>query len=132
MTSKLRKSNIKVEKRLRRNAPQAKVLRNSRKLRSSYSRLWYHDTHFVFFYNWAILCDSCSYLSSLLFLISKTEFVSSFALLCSPFPSADWPLLDCAIDRKVRYIIFGAILSLSELYQKVRIILNIIAFFHSG
>ena len=40
------------------------------------------------FYNLAIFYDSCSYLSSLLFLIPKTEFVSSFAfVLCSPFPS---------------------------------------------
>ena len=38
----------------------------------------------------AIFYDSCSYLSSLLFLIPKTEFVSSFAfVLCSPFPSTD-------------------------------------------
>ena len=40
------------------------------------------------FYNLAIFYDSCSYLSSLLFLIPKTEFVSSFAfVLCSPFPT---------------------------------------------
>ena len=92
------------------------------------------------FYNLAIFYDSCSYLSSLLFLIHKTEFVSSFAfMLCSPFPFADWALLDCVIDRKVRDIIFEAILSPSERYQNIqdnpeynsvlpyRIILNIFA-----
>ena len=40
------------------------------------------------FCNLAIFYDSCSYLSSVLFLIPKTEFVSSFAfVLCYPFPS---------------------------------------------
>ena len=73
------------------------------------------------FYNLAIFYDSCGYLSSLLFLIPKTEFASSFSfVLCSPFPSADWALLDCVIDRKVRDIIFEAILSPSERYQNIQ------------
>ena len=37
------------------------------------------------FYNLTNFYDSCSYLSSLLFLLPKTEFVSSFAL-CSVLP----------------------------------------------
>ena len=42
--------------------------------------------------------------------------------LCSvvPFPSADWALLDCVIDRNVRGIIFEAILSASERYQNIQ------------
>ena len=59
--------------------------------------------------------------------------------VCTPFPYADWALLDCVIDRKVRDIIFEAILSLSEHYQNIqdnpecnsvllfRIVLNIFA-----
>ena len=51
--------------------------------------------------------------------------------------SADWALLDCIIDQKVRDVIFEAILNPSELYQNIhdnpeynsvlsfRIILNI-------
>ena len=50
--------------------------------------------------------------------------------LCSVLPfvpsSADWALLDCAIDRRVRDIIFEAILSLSKRYP-FRIILKIFA-----
>ena len=34
--------------------------------------------------------------------------------------SADWALLDCVIDRKVRDIIFKAILSPSERYQNIQ------------
>ena len=69
----------------------------------------------------AIFYDSCSYLSGLLFLIPKTEFVSSFAfVLCSLFPSADWALLYCVIDRKVRDIIFKAIFSPSGRYQNIQ------------
>ena len=42
--------------------------------------------------------------------------------LCSvvPFPFADWALLDCVIDQKVRDIIFEAILSPSERYQNIQ------------
>ena len=40
--------------------------------------------------------------------------------LCSPFPSADWVLLGCVIGRKVRDIIFEAILSPSERYQNIQ------------
>ena len=73
------------------------------------------------FYNLAVFHDSCSYLSSLLFLIPKTEFVSSFAfVLCFPIPSVDWALLDCVIDRKVLDIIFEAIFSPSERYQNIQ------------
>ena len=73
------------------------------------------------FYNLAISYDRCSYLSSLLFLYPKTEFVSRFAfVLCSPFPSADWALLDCVIGQKVRDITFKAILSPSERYQNIQ------------
>ena len=73
------------------------------------------------FYNIAIFYDSCSDLSSLLILIPKTEFVSSFAfVLCFSFPSADWTLLDCFIDRKVRDIIFGANFSPLERYQNIQ------------
>ena len=66
-----------------------------------------------YFYN------SCSYLSSLLFLIPKTEFVSSF-VLTSPFPSECRLLLDCVIDQKVQDIILEAILSPSERYQSIQ------------
>ena len=66
-----------------------------------------------YFYN------SCSYLSSLLFVIPKTEFVSSF-VLTSPFPSECRLLLDCVIDQKVRDIILEAILSPSERYQNIQ------------
>ena len=70
----------------------------------------------------AIFYDSCSYLSGLLFLIPKTEFVFSFAfVLCSLFPSADWALLDCVIDRKVRDIIFEAIFGPSRRYQNIQV-----------
>ena len=62
---------------------------------------------------------SCGYLSSLLFLIPKTEFVSSFAFVLSPFPSAHWALLDCVIDWKVRDI-FEVILSPLERYQNIQ------------
>ena len=73
------------------------------------------------FYNLAIFYDSCCYLCSLLFIIPKTKFVSSFAcVLCSPFPSADRVLLDCVINRKVRDIIFEAILTPSERYQNIQ------------
>ena len=73
------------------------------------------------FYNLAIFYDSFSYHSCLLFLIPKTEFVYSFAfVLCSPFPSAGWALLDRVINRKVRGIIFEAILSTSERYQNIQ------------
>ena len=71
------------------------------------------------FYNLAIFYDSCSYLSSLLFLIPKTEFVSSF-VLCFSFPSGCRLLLDCVIDRKVRDIILQAILGPSEGYQNIQ------------
>ena len=41
-------------------------------------------------------------------------------LHCALFSlSADWALLDCVIDRKVRDIIFEAILSPSEHYQNI-------------
>ena len=42
-------------------------------------------------------------------------------LHCALFSlSADWALLDCVIDRKVRDIIFEAILSPSERYQNIQ------------
>ena len=37
-----------------------------------------------------------------------------------PFPSADWALLDCVIDRNVRDIIFEAILRPPERYQNIQ------------
>ena len=43
--------------------------------------------------------------------------------LCSVLSSvlsSDWALLDCVIDRKVRDIIFEAILSPSERYQNIQ------------
>ena len=49
-------------------------------------------------------------------LFSALQFV-----LCHLFSlSADWALLDCVIDRKVRDIIFEAILSPSEHYQNIQ------------
>ena len=65
------------------------------------------------FYSLTKFNDSCSYLSSLLFLLPKNEFVSSFAfVLCSPFLpiSADWAFLDCVIDRR----------TLPERYQNIQ------------
>ena len=62
------------------------------------------------FYNLTNFYDSCSYLSSLLFLLPKTEFVSSFAFALFSL-SADCTLLDCVVDRKVRDVIFEAIFS---------------------
>ena len=81
------------------------------------------------FYNLAIFYDSCSYLSSLLFRIPKTEFVSSFAfafVLCqtvpSLFPSVDRALLDGLVrlwSKSARHI-FEAALSQSETYQNIQ------------
>ena len=52
------------------------------------------------FYNLTNFYDSCSYLSSLLFLLPKTEFVSSFAfVLCSPFLPNE--RCQTVIDRKM-------------------------------
>ena len=59
-----------------------------------------------------------SYLSIRLFLISKTEFVSSF-VLCSPFPSGCRLLLGCVTDQKVRDIILEVTASPSERYQNI-------------
>ena len=41
-------------------------------------------------------------------------------VLCSPFPSAEWALLDCVIGRKVRDVIFEAILSPSGRCQNIQ------------
>ena len=71
------------------------------------------------FYNLAIFYDSCSYLSSFLFLITKIEFVSSF-VLSSPFSSGCRLLFDCVIDLIVRDIILEAILSPSESYPNIQ------------
>ena len=64
---------------------------------------------------------------SVFYLLPKTEFVSSFALcsvrgtniLLQFSLSADWALFDCVIDRKVRDVIFEAILSLKIIILKI-------------
>ena len=53
------------------------------------------------------------------FLFLKLNLFPALHLCCSPFPSADWALLDCVIDRKVRDI-FEVILSPLECYQNIQ------------
>ena len=53
------------------------------------------------------------------FLFLKLNLFPALHLCCSPFPSADWALLDCVIDRKVRDI-FEVILSPLERYQNIQ------------
>ena len=49
------------------------------------------------------------------FLFLKLNLFPALHLCCSPFPSADWALLDCVIDRKVRDIF--------ECYQNIRMLM---------
>ena len=92
--------------------------------------LWPSFHLFVASYRYLVLCesvlqlktnfyDSCSYLSSLLFLLPNLNLFP--VLHCALFSlSADRALLDCVIDRKVRDVIFEAILSPSERYQNIQ------------
>ena len=84
------------------------------------------------FYNLAIFYDSCSYLSGLLFLIPKTEFVSSFAfVLCSPFLPTEHCQTVLLIE-KCETLFSRLFLARQNATRIFRIILNIIAFYHSG
>ena len=88
------------------------------------------------FYNLAIFYDSCSYLSSLLFLIPKTEFVSHFAfMLCSPFPAgfllSTERFQTALLIKKYEALFSRLFLARQNATRIFRIILNIIAFYHS-
>ena len=86
------------------------------------SKLWLDTLYSVcLFYNLA---------SSLFFMRAVTIFpvfcflflkLNLFPLcICSLFPSADWALIDCVINRKVGRIIFEAILSPSERHHNIQ------------
>ena len=70
------------------------------------------------FYKLTNFYDSCSYLSSLLFLLPKTEFVSSFAL-CSVLPFCRQSVVRLLLIEKCN-VIFEAVLSPSERYQNIQ------------
>ena len=54
------------------------------------------------------------------FFFLKLNLLFQFCI-CALFSlSVDWALLDCVIDRKVRDVIFEAILSPSERYQNIQ------------
>ena len=86
------------------------------------------------FYNLTNFYDSCSYLSSLLFLLPKTEFVSSFAFalcVCSAFLPTERCQTVLLIE-KCETLFSRLFLARQNATRIFRIILNIIAFYHSG
>ena len=89
------------------------------------------------FQNLAIFYDCCSYLSSLSCLIPKTEFVSSFAfVLCFPFPSefllSPEQCQTVLLIEKYEALFSRLFLARQNATKIFRIILNTIAFYHSG
>ena len=86
-------------------------------------------------YNLVIFYDSCSYLSSLLFLIPKTEFVSFFAFVLCSVLSFLLPTEHCEtviLIEKCKTLFSRLFLARQNATRIFRIILNIIAFYHSG
>ena len=92
------------------------------------------------FYNLTNFYDSCSYLPSLLFLLPKTEFVSSFALVGWLVGALFSLLLPTEPERcqtvllieKCETLFLRLFLARQNAITIFRIILNIIAFYHSG